>query len=296
MSIPNSLNRAMLDDSITGDDAHHQSHQNNNNNNYNNNAPIQIPPSPTLTNPDMILPVDENEREVSTPSPPFRLPSLSPLQALYWNQPQQHFANELSAEEDGGGGSGGDTNVGVAVPLSSGRPLRNGYSRHASSWAKPDFSRRLSDIGEEDSSSGGALSYTPSRGSQVVDGSGFSGRSSAVFSGPIVRASDERLQPADYTEFRDGTPGPVEEFPSAILSSEAERILENAKKRLTVCEKSVVYGFRVYENWRLTSLLFLSFLICCYSSWKAISTELVLLCGLLLRYLRLRRRLVALRH
>jgi hypothetical protein len=29
--------------------------------------------------------------------------------------------------------------------------------------------------------------------------------------------------------------GPGEEFSSAILSSEAERILENAKKRLTVC-------------------------------------------------------------
>lgn len=32
----------------------------------------------------------------------------------------------------------------------------------------------------------------------------------------------------------------AEEFPSAILSSEAERILENAKRKLTVCNESYV--------------------------------------------------------
>lgn len=212
--------QGVLGDTIPGHDSQRQYQQDQQQQQQH--VPIPVPPSPTLTNPDMILPVDEGERESSTPSPPFRLPSLSHLEAFYGNQQQQQqlLRNELSA---------GDSNasIGVAVTYSNGSQQKKSFPRHMSSWTTQDPSRRLSDIGEEDTSS--------LKGSQV-DGNGLEEWDSSS-SGSTVGTAGERGQQNGHGVSRgaNGNGAPVvETFPSAILSSEAERILENAKKRLTV--------------------------------------------------------------
>ncbi|EED24089.1 conserved hypothetical protein [Talaromyces stipitatus ATCC 10500] len=206
---------------------------------YRTDAPPEIPPSPTLTNPDMILP-DDGERQSLTPSPPFQLAASNSQMLQNGLQPQ-----------NGNYSSNGST---YRAP----RP-RWTYEGHA-------HGRPLSDIGEEDSqasTSPYANRYTSqahqSKSDADSDGSGStisagsqrqlnlnpeglredgndsgfnSKRSSFASEGSIERA---RAQASDAL-----TSGPSqqseEETSSAILSSEAERILENAKRRLTLME------------------------------------------------------------
>ncbi|KAL3460715.1 hypothetical protein BJX64DRAFT_177225 [Aspergillus heterothallicus] len=253
--------------------------------------PPPIPPSPTLSNPDMILPFDENERESSTPSPPFNLPSLSNLQSFYETR-TSNYANGHSLDNGGGGGAS--------------RPQqKKGYPWHTWTHEGHDAaSRRLSDIGEEDYSAASSP-FRHGRGgsgmrtSQVITGQRDSSAqaspvsvreaTAAAVNDPETRthssSSSSTISGASETSSWDGTKGradyvasqesrgsrnerraaaaaaataarpnggqssstntlptnkeeggPDEDLSSAILSSEAERILENAKKRLSLME------------------------------------------------------------
>ncbi|CAG8110812.1 unnamed protein product [Penicillium olsonii] len=190
-------------------------------------------PSLTLTNPDMILPFD-GERQSQTPSPP-QLAYLANINRQYDNAP--------------------------AIP----RQKKN-FSRHAWTHDDVNVSRRLSDIGEElsparsesfDDTSGYAeqgqedkenaahssSSSTISAGSRRASETPESGDVSAVHevaraqANAVVGAGPATLpaSSAVASAAAEGK-GPGEEFTSAILSSEAERILENAKKRLNLME------------------------------------------------------------
>ncbi|KAF9889196.1 hypothetical protein FE257_007509 [Aspergillus nanangensis] len=229
--------------------------------------PPQIPPSPTLSNPDMILPFDLNERESSTPSPPFNLPSLSHLQSFYENRP---YPNDYSMDLARNG-----------APVSVGG-RQKGFPRHT--WLHEGHdaaSRRLSDIGEEDNSSPGYLSgfvddlHGPHvAGSPVIQHSNEDMESaewSSSSSSTVSAASESSIernrnqqnsygqdQSAEHIPWQETARaihngvggdvsrsstistteegGPADELSSVILSSEAERILDNAKRRLTLME------------------------------------------------------------
>lgn len=200
-------------------------------------VPPEIPPSPTLTNPDMILP-DDGERQSSTPSPPFQLTPSDP-----------HMLQNGVQQANGYYPSNGST---YRAP----RP-RWTYEGHAPG-------RPLSDIGEEDfqpSSPAFAGRYTTTQpqqeksdsdsvgsGSTIGAGSqrqlnlnpeesrggndsGFNSRRSSYASQSSI--DRERAQASDAL-VSGSSQQTEEESSSAILSSEAERILENAKRRLTV--------------------------------------------------------------
>ncbi|CAG8083236.1 unnamed protein product [Penicillium salamii] len=196
-------------------------------------------PSLTLTNPDMILPFD-GERQSQTPSPP-QLAYLSNINGRqYDNAP--------------------------AIPP---RQKKN-FSRHAWTHDDVNVSRRLSDIGEElsparsesfddpsspaeqgqedhkenaHSSSSSTISAGSRRASASTETPEASGEVSAVHevaraqANAVVGAGPATLpaSSAVASAAAEGK-GPGEEFTSAILSSEAERILENAKKRLNLME------------------------------------------------------------
>ncbi|PKY07575.1 hypothetical protein P168DRAFT_316067 [Aspergillus campestris IBT 28561] len=246
--------------------------------------PIIIPPSPTLSNPDMILPFDQTERESQTPSPPFNLPSLSHLQAFYENR---------AAPIDYGADAGSAASA-AAGPYTVTRAQTKGFPRHT--WVHEGHdptNRRLSAIGEEDSSSptrvggfggnvqGGSqgrwlavspLSRPGAEESENKDAGSWSSSSSSTVSAAsetsshegsrsrqngqaapqenrslehrqiheAVRAIKEGAKgggvsdPKAVSTTQEG--GGADELSSVILSSEAERILENAKKRLTLME------------------------------------------------------------
>lgn len=209
-------------------------------------------PSLTLSNPDMILPY-EDDRQSQTPSPPHIA-----------------YLSHLNSRQS-------DPNASMAAPS---RQKKN-FSRHA--WTHDDVnaSRRLSDIGEELSptrsegfgdsdeqdlasspllhehddqnrdnptwsSSNSTISAGSRRASASRDGSeAHNGRDESPVHPEVARAqatavvgaaggSSVPASNAVASAAAEGK-GPGEEFSSAILSSEAERILENAKKRLNVC-------------------------------------------------------------
>ncbi|OJJ49680.1 hypothetical protein ASPZODRAFT_128181 [Penicilliopsis zonata CBS 506.65] len=264
-----------------------------------------VPPSPTLTNPDMILPFDDGERESSTPSPPFQLPSLSShLQSLHAPNNSYNHNNTLHHSQSESGVDG--TQIGVAIS-DSGRlqqqqqQQKRGFQRH---WMHEsiDASRRLSDIGEEDTTSPShnhnptttryleprnqaqGLSGSPTLREQLSmkesrEAEGWSSSSSSTISGGsdasskwvavkntgrlegVAPATSEKqanthVRKSSVPRNNDGAgaveqpgaelartravsapgEGPGEDLSSTILSSEAERILENAKKRLTLME------------------------------------------------------------
>jgi hypothetical protein len=197
-------------------------------------------PSLTLPDPDMILPFD-GERESQTPSPP---------QIAY-------LSNLNSRQQDN------------ATP----RQKKN-FSRHAWTHDDVNVSRRLSDIGEElsparsesfDDSGGYAEPEGQDQDAGNKENAAYSSSSSTISAGSRrasaskeVEQSGRDIAPVDEIARAQATAvvgsfgpssvpassavasaaaegkGPGEEFSSAILSSEAERILENAKKRLNV--------------------------------------------------------------
>lgn len=219
--------------------------------------PPPIPPSPTLTNPDMILPCDDGERESSTPSPPLKLPSLSHLQASY--------GMRLPNGSDGSG-------AGAGVPGQPYSRVQKNFPRHTWLHEGLDASRRLSDIGEEEvpsprlggfpgglspgqikgightaaawSSSGSPVNGPSGRDVKKVQNGYAASRDGGGVNPPGVNQGREAIARGEGDGARSNTDknmapvaeegGPGEEFSSAILSSEAERILDNAKKRLTV--------------------------------------------------------------
>jgi hypothetical protein len=197
-------------------------------------------PSLTLPDPDMILPY-EGERESQTPSPP-----------------QIAYLSHLNSR-----------NYDPNAPMAVGSRQKKNFSRSAWTHEDVNVSRRLSDIGEElsparsdsfdESESGGAHESTsPLPGQHEAESSSSStisagsrrasearspqidrdvaaaqaevvkAQASVVGASPTLAASNSVASAAAEGK------GPGEEFSSAILSSEAERILENAKKRLNV--------------------------------------------------------------
>ncbi|OOG01047.1 hypothetical protein ASPCADRAFT_126049 [Aspergillus carbonarius ITEM 5010] len=231
--------------------------------------PPPLPPSPTLSNPDMILPFDRNERDSSTPSPPFNLPPLSSLQSFYENR---------TASDDVG-----DQARGIALSYGT-RPQKTSFSRRTWLTESQDASRRLSDIGEEDSissspahsrmlqfmSQAGRMTGSPVSQRETADAearelAAWSSSSSSTISGASdssqdatkdrqesrgvaqnphqvpagVRSAIDNLEGNGSTSSLMATTeegGSGVELSSAVLSTEAERILENAKKRLTLME------------------------------------------------------------
>ncbi|KAL1966494.1 hypothetical protein VTN77DRAFT_4416 [Rasamsonia byssochlamydoides] len=230
----------------------------------------EVPPSPTLTNPDMILPY-EGERQSSTPSPPFRLPSLSDMQLL-------HGGQQLSGNYQSGFNHGGEisnTQIGVAVSTPN-RPPRSKWTYEGHAPGRP-----LSDIGEEDSQSSPPGSrgsdWNPradyGQGRNAEESETCSSGSSSTISARSHRGRWDRHESRSLEGKRDGSnedhivqdsveatraqTGAAllyegshdEDSSSAILSSEAERILENAKRRLTLMEGNLT---RARSSIRLT--------------------------------------------
>lgn len=230
----------------------------------------QVPPSPTLTNPDMILPFDHDERESSTPSPPFNLPTLEQLQSLHRRQASGDSLVDGSQ-------------IGVAIS-SQDRPDTRPFPRPRWPFEGHEAtSRRLSAIGEEDSASpeqvkrrtsglaqhathakrgltgspafrraadeqhrhmDGETVRSASSSSSTVSANGSGSGSGSASSHGGTRQSEDWESPNDNStgeHLRNSImsvsekDGPKEDPSSAILSTEAERILENAKKRLSVC-------------------------------------------------------------
>ncbi|KAJ6023098.1 hypothetical protein N7460_013493 [Penicillium canescens] len=196
-------------------------------------------PSLTLPDPDMILPYG-GERESQTPSPP-QIAYLSHLNS------RPHDPN---------------------APMAVGSRQKKNFSRSAWTHEDVNVSRRLSDIGEElspsrsdnfDESGGAQESSSPSSQYEAESSSSSTvsagsrrasearspqidrdvaaaqaevvkAQASLVGASPSLAASNSVASAAAEGK------GPGEEFSSAILSSEAERILENAKKRLNLME------------------------------------------------------------
>ncbi|KAL4865228.1 hypothetical protein BDV12DRAFT_188332 [Aspergillus spectabilis] len=254
---------------------HHQHH------------PPPIPPSPTLSNPDMILPFDDNERENSTPSPPFNLPSLSHLQSFYENRTTYTNGHNNNNNNNNNNHNNNLDPTRNYAPRAAPGAQKKPFPRHTWMHEGHDAaSRRLSDIGEEDSTSplrhGGAVGHAqgPARQTQsrILD-SPLSLRGPEKSDSAETRAhsssSSSTVSAASEGSSRDGTkgcaevvlqgvrgsggyrhaaPGPStaqstnapsangeeagagEDPSTVILESEAERILENAKKRLSLME------------------------------------------------------------
>ncbi|KAJ5767083.1 uncharacterized protein N7511_004699 [Penicillium nucicola] len=192
-------------------------------------------PSLTLHDPDMILPY-EGERESQTPSPP-----------------QIAYLSHLNSR-----------NYDPNAPMAVGSRQKKNFSRSAWTHEDVNVSRRLSDIGEElsparsdnfetgdshessspdeheaESSSSSTVSAGSRRASETrpvdrdlaaAQAEVVKAQASVVGASPTLAASNSVASAAAEGK------GPGEEFSSAILSSEAERILENAKKRLNLME------------------------------------------------------------
>ncbi|KAJ5698588.1 hypothetical protein N7462_000593 [Penicillium macrosclerotiorum] len=210
-------------------------------------------PSLTLTDPDMILPYDGSERESQTPSPPSQLVYLTNLNARY---------------------NAADPHAGSSVPASRAKKSfsrHNWPHEDVNARRLSDIGEELSpsyldgfegDLPTPRSQQTSAAQLTvpvkkdqagwSSSNSTVSAGSG---RASREVSPPTAREAPPKLA-EEVNKSNGGTEnttmgslpashviasaakgkGPGEEFSSAILSSEAERILENAKKRLTLME------------------------------------------------------------
>ncbi|KAJ5832242.1 hypothetical protein N7474_000553 [Penicillium riverlandense] len=202
-------------------------------------------PSLALTNPDMILPND-GERQSSTPSPP----SLAYLSSL----------------------NNYNHNAGPSMAAQPSARSKKSFSRPGWTHEELRDSRRLSDIGEElsparlggfadiddsDAEQQQGLDWSPVIREQwdQRNDSAASSSSSTVSAGSRRALREQTSTPQNHT-VRSSSPekprsedvvylstaAPAEAKPSgddgssAILSSEAERILENAKKRLTLME------------------------------------------------------------
>ncbi|KAJ9205894.1 hypothetical protein DTO164E3_1147 [Paecilomyces variotii] len=232
---------------------------------------ISVPPSPTLTNPDMILPWDDTERQQSTPSPPFNLPSLESLANMHSSYGGQYFQGDANQN------AGADNSqIGVAISVPA-RPEKKVFPRTMWLYEGHEPGRPLSEIGEEDDNSPppsrGREGYhltvpqsnSSSRSSSATarderSESRSSGSSSTVSAGTqqgsrtvpglqsiqstetngsgihhIQQENGERGRHAD-TGSKADEEGNGDDASSAILTNEAERILENAKRRLSLME------------------------------------------------------------
>lgn len=220
-------------------------------------------PSLTLTDPDMILPYDGSERESSTPSPPSQLVYLSNLNARYnsadphagastGSRSKKNFSRHWTHDEGSSTSARRLSDIGEELS-----PARVGgfedqtaeqndqVLREQSTAPETKDNANANAVWSSSSSTVSAGSRRPSR--EVTSPQNVNNASPIpVEPTPAPAPASAAVPNPDQNENKPGVPdssviasaakgkGPGDEFSSAILSSEAERILENAKKRLTV--------------------------------------------------------------
>lgn len=206
-------------------------------------------PSLTLTDPDMILPY-EGERESQTPSPPriaylSHLNSRQPDHNASMSAPRQkkNFSRHAWTHDDV---SVSRRLSDIGEELSPDRSEGFGDSDEHELASSPLLHER--DDQNKDNAAWSSSNSTISAGSRRASASrdvseAHNGRDESPVHPEVARAqatavvgtgaSSVPASSAVASAAAEGK-GPGEEFSSAILSSEAERILENAKKRLNV--------------------------------------------------------------
>lgn len=209
-------------------------------------------PSLTLPDPDMILPYG-SERESQTPSPPSQLVYLSNLNARYSGdahgasaaatRPKKNFSRHWSHDDVNANRRLSDIGEELSPSRLGGFEESEG-PRDQGLASSPVIKEQLAS--DENDNAGSSSSSTVSAGS--VRASSLKKSSPQLPSGPSPNLAESVNKPDNGDAVKTGLPdssvivsaakgkGPGDEFSSAILSSEAERILENAKKRLTLME------------------------------------------------------------
>lgn len=222
-------------------------------------------PSLTLTDPDMILPFDGSERQSQTPSPPSQLVYLSNLNARYNPASSSTSTSTSNSNSDHGSGSS-SRKKSFSRSAWTHDDLSTAASRRLSDIGEELSPAREVGFYEEDQRHAQYTGYTHSAGPTeswpaVETEKDNASSSSSTVSAGSARTKEKAREPAsaqnqsqDQDQSSASVPasnetnlpdknviasaakgkGPGEEFSSAILSSEAERILDNAKKRLTV--------------------------------------------------------------
>ncbi|KAJ5946502.1 hypothetical protein N7454_003341 [Penicillium verhagenii] len=224
-------------------------------------------PSLTLTDPDMILPYDGSERESSTPSPPSQLVYLSNLNARYnssdhgssvgasGNRAKKNFSRNAWSHEDVTPNPRRLSDIGEELS-----PARlDGFDEEESHQYQGHVEAHVGIPDAKENAAWSSSNSTVSAGSarprEVVSPATVRGVSpahdeirNANANHTLSRDNEEVrkvLSPDTAVNLSGSSPivtaaatgkGPGEDYSSAILSSEAERILENAKKRLTLME------------------------------------------------------------
>lgn len=232
-------------------------------------------PSPTLTNPDMILP-QQTERESSTPSPPF---TTLPFDVVEQNgfrssheRSQDHdskdmrgagigFSLSLQTRMDGGPVASHDT-WGYADEQTTPRAQWAAEGEHNGDYHPRGPSDSLgskaqwqngTEREEEDcdADSCSVSNSTVSATTEIIEKLQELRRPNQDRESSVGREAVTREDSGDQRQFSGDAPEPVSrmgmgaiaeedeegsdgEIPESLLSKEAERILENAKKRLTV--------------------------------------------------------------
>ena len=207
-------------------------------------------PSLTLTDPDMILPYDGSERQSSTPSPPSQLVYLSNLNARYSadnaaSRPKKNFSRAWSHD---------DVNVTNPRRLSDiGEELSPAYSGgFEDEYEEAQTTHSPADAAGKDNNWSSSNSTVSAGSARQREASPQTVRGAS----PVQQETPSQTRDQEKENEKPGmnlapeakalvNGSPIasaaatgkasgEDFSSAILSSEAERILENAKKRLTV--------------------------------------------------------------
>lgn len=226
-------------------------------------------PSLTLTDPDMILPYDGSERESQTPSPPSQLVYLTNLNARYnaadhagSARPKKNFSRHRSHDDSRRlSDIGEEMSPARSEVFDEVNASQHQQQRHMQGSRGSPLPRSQLAVSENQDSGNAARSSSSS--STVSARSGrTSGEASSPQTAPETSPNVNAVESANKIGSGDGVKtgtglpdssivasaaqgkGPGEEFSSAILSSEAERILENAKKRLTVCGETCHYNIR----------------------------------------------------
>ncbi|KAJ5246833.1 hypothetical protein N7468_001816 [Penicillium chermesinum] len=224
-------------------------------------------PSLTLTDPDMILPFGGSERESSTPSPPSQLVYLSDLNARYNpndphtssgaasagitnTRPKKNFSRNWSHEDIGVANTRRLSDIGEELsPTRAEEFDKQPKQSQSAPQSSANSQTQLAPIDTEQQSALSPSSPLASAGSeQTASGIASPKLSHSISASPIL-AGSRNESPSQNEMMQAALPagnaiasaavtgkGPGDDFASAILSSEAERILDNAKKRLTLME------------------------------------------------------------
>ncbi|KAK2742590.1 hypothetical protein FQN57_005216 [Myotisia sp. PD_48] len=241
-----------------------------------------MPPSPTLTNPDMILPYDHTERETSTPSPPFetlhrhkehtnqfsgkntyndQVNSYVGMAVSYEHTPAADYANE------------GEYSRGATTTAHQPSGIQHSSTDHQFAYTQQTLTNDLSNIraalqdtsdtedgdgegenGYDSSSTISAGRRTPKRLSEVMESEPESLPTQVTNTDRANQNNDESPDSNENERVPMSAIAEIDEdgdidLVSSMLGNEAERILENAKKRLTHMEGNLS---RARTSFRMT--------------------------------------------